>query len=274
MDGRKRCKSCKQNLPLDMFYKGRANCRGCHNRARRAPPPPPPSKKKGPFEPVSSDEELDESTKNQKDIDFSKPQVILAVGKPRRGKSHLIKYLILKNTVDNKIFQFGIVFTRTKWDSDYKYIPKQHVFEGYQPEVLKLYLEHLTEMKNPPPNFVVFDDLLGALNNNDGELQNFIISHRHYNTTIFLAAQFLNKGSSTTLRECCTDAFMFNSMQFLTIKALFENFGQGYRSVAKFKKAFFKCTSEPFTAMWFNNDQGAYYCYRAPKVLPAVRLRY
>lgn len=268
---RKTCKRCGQRLHDSAFYQGRAVCRSCYNIGRSKQQKP--KKRRGLFEPVSSDDEVSQP-KTLRDISFDEPQVVLVVGKPRRGKSYLIKYLLEKNSIDIPKFQFGIVFTRTKWDNDYDYLPKRHVFEGYDPSVLEEYLHHLTEMKDPPPNFVVFDDLLGALNNNAGELQNFIISHRHYNTTIFLAAQFLNKGSSTVLRECCTDAFMFNSMQFLTIKSLFENFGQGYRSLPKFKRAFMKATRKQFTAMWFNNDTGAYYEYTAPANLPDVKFRY
>ena len=56
-------------------------------------------------------------------IDFTTPQIVVCVGKPKRGKSNTTKYFILKNTADKKHFKFGIVFSRTaKLNEDYDYI--------------------------------------------------------------------------------------------------------------------------------------------------------
>src|ERR1700733_4551004 len=104
------------------------------------------------------------------DIDFTKPRIIICLGKPDSGKTNTIKYLILKNSVDKKIFNFGLVFTRTKFNNkDYTYIPDKYIIEGYNEDVLKKFIAFLRDLiqKNTKFNcFIVFDDLIGILNRN------------------------------------------------------------------------------------------------------------
>ena len=70
-------------------------------------------------------------------LDFKNPQVVVCVGKPKRGKSYAVRWMILKNTVDKNRFKFGIVFTKTKFNKSFDYLPDQYVFEDYDPAVLE-----------------------------------------------------------------------------------------------------------------------------------------
>ena len=114
-----------------------------------------------------------------KDINFDKPQIVVCVGRPRMGKSNAVKYFLLKNILNKKIFKFGIVFTRTKFNDDYKYIPDKYIYTEYKPELLKKYMNGLEKLKKKtgtiPPNFVIMDDQQGLLNRQDSILTNFII---------------------------------------------------------------------------------------------------
>ena len=38
---------------------------------------------------------------------FETPQVVVSVGRPKKGKSNSVKWMILKNSVDNKHFKYG-----------------------------------------------------------------------------------------------------------------------------------------------------------------------
>ena len=149
------------------------------------------------------------------DIDFKKvAQVVLLLGRPNSGKSVAIRYLVVKNSLPPRsIFQFGICFTRTKFNSDYAFLPKEAVISGYDEEVLKTYLEGLEKVKEHgkkvPPNFVIFDDLMGLLSKNDPFLINFFGTHRHTNTSIFLATQHLKSGANTSLSEVMIKAIVF-----------------------------------------------------------------
>ena len=159
------------------------------------------------------------------ELDFENPQVVVCVGKPKRGKSWTTRYLILKNSVDQKIFKYGIVFTRTKWNKDYDYIPEEYVYDTYDSEILENYLQGLQNAEKIEPNFVVFDDQQGLINRNDPVLQNFVACHRHFKCTIFFNFQYLY-GSSPLIRECTTIAILFNSKGERTLRGLYENFGQ------------------------------------------------
>ena len=69
-------------------------------------------------------------------INFDVPQVVVCLGKPKRGKSNMTKYFILKNSVDKRHFQFGLVFSRTaKMNEDYDYIPEEYIYDVYDPEI-------------------------------------------------------------------------------------------------------------------------------------------
>ena len=213
------------------------------------------------------------------DIDFSKPRVILLIGKPRRGKSNSIKYFILKNSGERKHFKFGLVFTGSKFNNDYNYIPDDYIFEGYQENVLENYLLELEQMKKKdgkiPPSFIILDDLVGILNKYDGHFTNFVTKHRHYNITIFLAVQHLNTGASTTLREVCTHALMYRSSGYNTIKSLWLNFGQRFDKYNDWKKFFVEHTTEPFTALLYDASNEVYSEFRSPYMGDVnVKLKY
>lgn len=185
------------------------------------------------------------------------PACMLLIGKPKRGKSNAVKYFLLKNLVSG-VFKFGLVFTRTKYSKEYEYLPDKYIYSGFETEILENFLRGMEELlvkgKEIPPNFIVFDDLLGLLSKNNPILLNFFACHRHTNTTIFLATQHLKTGSATTLREICTDAIMFNSKHKNTVEALFECFGQLFDNYNDFKNHFFEVSSEPFTAMYYKQD--------------------
>ena len=67
------------------------------------------------------------------EIDFKNPQIVVCIGKPKRGKSNATKYFILKNSIDKKIFKYGIVFTKTKFNNDYNYVPSQYLYTEFNP---------------------------------------------------------------------------------------------------------------------------------------------
>ena len=82
-----------------------------------------------------------------KDINFKKPQIVVCVGRPRMGKSNAVRYFLLKSILNKKIFKFGIVFTRTKFNDDYSYIPEKYIYTEYKPELLKKYMNGLEKLK-------------------------------------------------------------------------------------------------------------------------------
>ena len=203
------------------------------------------------------------------DLSFKNPQVVVCVGKPKRGKSYAVKHMLLKNTVDKNIFKFGIVFTKTKFNKDFDYLPDQYVFENYDPNVLQQYLDTVKNQDQIQPSFIIFDDIQGVINPNDPVLTSLIACHRHYKISIFFCFQYIyGRGSTPVLRECTTYALLFNSKGDRTLRALYESFGQLFDNFNEFKDYFLSCTSEPFTAMLYiqdiDNKEDNYLQYKAP----------
>lgn len=202
-------------------------------------------------------------------LNFKYPQVTVCVGKPKRGKSYAVRWMILKNTIDKKIFKYGIVFTKTKFNGDFNYIPDEYVYENYDPEILEQYLDGIKQQQKIQPSFIIFDDIQGVIEANDPVLTSLIACHRHYKISIFFCFQYIyGRGSTPVLRECTTNAILFNSKGDRTLRALYENFGQLFDSYNDFKEYFLKCTSEPYTAMLYIQDldhiEDNYLQFKAP----------
>lgn len=192
------------------------------------------------------------------DLDFTKPQVCVCIGKPSRGKSYAVRWMILKNTIDprSKIFSYGIVFSRTgKWNKDYEYIPDEYVYEDYDPTVLETYLEGIKQQKKIKPSFIIFDDIQGVLSAFDPVLNSLVACHRHYKISLFFCFQYIyGRGSFPVLRECTSIAILFNSKGDRTLRALYENFGQLFDDFKSFKDYFLHITSEKYVGMLYVQD--------------------
>ena len=95
-------------------------------------------------------------------LDFTTPQIVVSIGKPKRGKTNCLKYFILKNTVDNKIFKYGIVFSKTaSFNKDYTYMPKEYIYSDFDemPQILEKFIDGISKLKKKQPCFCVFEEL-------------------------------------------------------------------------------------------------------------------
>ena len=216
----------------------------------------------------------------QRNLKLNKPKVVLLLGKPRRGKTHALKHLILSQVKhSSNPFQYGVVFTGSDFSDEYSWIKPEFVCSDYSDDKLQIWLQQLKD-KHPkiPHTFIVFDDLVGLINQSRGYWTNFVCNHRHYNVTIFITAQYLMRGVSPTFRECVNFAILFNSKTYITLKAIHESFGQLFESFKEFKAHFLRITVPKFQAMLYDQDkeflQGNYVSYKAPKKIPRVMLRF
>ena len=88
------------------------------------------------------------------------PAILLACGKPKSGKSHLIKYFMYTH---RKYYDYGIVFTKTKFNNAYDYIPDLFVHPNYDEKKLKNLMKLQANLINKGIKkkcFVIFDDCL------------------------------------------------------------------------------------------------------------------
>jgi hypothetical protein len=92
-----------------------------------------------------------EPVRDMSQLRLISPSVNLLVGKPKRGKSHLLKYLIYYYTIgdapDENKYQWLVVFTGSKFNNDFKgMIPDRSVIEmnrNTYEQLLSGYLEKL-----------------------------------------------------------------------------------------------------------------------------------
>jgi hypothetical protein len=200
-------------------------------------------------------------------------------GKSFRGKSHFLRYLITDRMLSKKL-EFGLVFTGTKYNTDYDFFPDDKVFEGYNEEVLKKYVDNLKAIKKKegevPPSFIIFDDLVGVLNNQTDFFMNFITTARHLNINIFVCVQYLTgkKAISTTMRAQTTHAVLFKPRMKNTIENLYRSFGGLFENEKEFKDHFMKITKEPYCGMLYleheDNMDKNYICVKAPAEYPKI----
>ena len=68
------------------------------------------------------------------------PVSMLICGKPKSGKSHVIKYLLYCFTAKQdlyKRFSYGVIFCKTSFNKSYDYIPSSWVYSKYEPDALE-----------------------------------------------------------------------------------------------------------------------------------------
>jgi hypothetical protein len=198
--------------------------------------------------------------KNFNKLIFEANPCFLFVGKPKSGKSNGIKAVIMSQCLKKRSrYDFGLVFTGTKFNKDYDYIPKQYIIEGYDENVLQKFLdiikERIEKEKKIPISFIIIDDMMGILNNYESLLTHVITCRRHYKIDIYLACQYVARCSSTTLRACVSYAVLFATRDRASLEALYKSFGGLFEKYNDFKNHFFKITDQKYKAMCYNNEQ-------------------
>lgn len=230
--------------------------------------------------------------------EFQKPSVFLFVGKPRRGKSHFLKYLFHSNLLSPEVkkenkYNYGLVFCAGSSLVEYKggfsptgekikpLIPSNFCIEGYQEEKLFEFLDHLQSLhqknKKLPRGFIIFDDLVGLLNASNKSFMNFITCYRKYNLDVYISIQYL-KAIPPTIRECISFSFVFNTKHQISLKNIYESFASDFDSFDAFTKQFKKQTIEPHSCMCFIehviNPEQNYFTIIAPKKLPNITYKF
>jgi hypothetical protein len=191
------------------------------------------------------------------------PKVWVLVGACASGKTHMLKfihYLYAKR----KHFKFGITYTPTKFTGDYNWAPDRSImafdedhFKSYIDSLKKKVEEGVEKHGNGfklPHNYVVFDDNNGVLTQSPFMI-NFISTHRHTSTTVFVLSQLLTaRGAvSTTMRANTSFALMWPTSSGNAIKGLFDNYG-GLMNKDEFKDALNSCRERKFSCLVLKNS--------------------
>jgi hypothetical protein len=203
------------------------------------------------------------------------PSVIILAGKPQSGKSYLIKYFMYEH---RKVFDYGIVLTKTKFNDGYNYIPSNYIHPDYDDTKIKSLmkiqadLHHKGVKKNA---FIILDDCLTSETNSQ-TFTDLITQHRHYNITVIISTQYIYK-INPTIRECTNYAIIFRPSTDRSIKALFESYGSHFNKLDDFKKYVIENTGEyQFVFVDVNSQSDEigkiYRVLKAPSKIPYFKL--
>ncbi len=190
------------------------------------------------------------------------PYVAVFIGKPRSGKTFCMRGIVYNSTLVDKHWKFGRCYsTSGQYNEDWKdYLPK-HAIKPWDPDEFQNYIESLRLYRekhgNIPPNFIIFDDLLGMKDFlNNSFVLNFFSCHRHTGTTVLLSAQYTGKGTNTVLREITNYAFMWKSLTVRSREYLADNFGVLCSDKDKFLKLLDKATmSKDYGCLFYNANK-------------------
>ncbi len=229
--------------------------------------------------------------KNKRLIDelFDPPdglaQMWVCVAKSGKGKSYFVRYL-LTDRLSTGRWKYGLVFTRTKFNGDYDFLPDNRVIEGYNENILRRYMNNLRKIakekgkESLPHNFIVFDDLQGVLNNQTNWFNNFLATFRHTNTNLIVCNQYLSgkNAVSPIAREQTNYAVMFKSRTRRTLENLYESYGGLFPKFNDFKSYFMAATEQKYTAMLYSERvdelENNYITIQAPEDYPKMQFKF
>lgn len=215
-------------------------------------------------------------------LDFSRGRIFCLIGKQGSGKSYALKSLI-KQCSEDGIFAFGHCWCSTAFTNDYDFLPKESVDDKYSEEALERYINKLREWmennpdKDLPPSFIIFDDLLGKINMYTGFFTNLVACYRHFNISIFITSQYINK-LGTLLREMTDYGFLFKSRFRNTKESLYNAFGQQLKNQEEFNYYLEEATKEKHSCLLYvadkNTVEEAYSSFMAPSDDKPFKLKY
>lgn len=182
------------------------------------------------------------------DILSDEPQFRTFVGAPKQGKSFLMKHLLIAAALKN-IYDFGLVFSPTKFNKAYDWLPADAVHPRYNENVLASFIMLMRDLvENHDFDgrvFLVFDDCVGAVNWGSDLLSNLFTTFRHHKIDVYISTQYVYK-VPTTVREVCDMTVMFRMTNKRSLVALYETCGQEFHGETDDGKANYKAGYDAF----------------------------
>jgi hypothetical protein len=218
------------------------------------------------------------------------PKIFVMVGKCDSGKSHFLEYMMYVYG-QRKQFKFGLCFTSTGFTGAYDYLPKKSVQE-FDMDYLEEYVVSLRKRIeagkaehgrkwNLPHNFIIIDDSLGLVGNS-AFFMNFVATHRHTRTTVFLLTQGLTAARScnTVVRNNTNFAMMWPTPNGDAHVGLYKAYGTMCGKLSDFTKELNMCRERMYSCLVFkaNSDyttrEQAYTRVLAPADIPEFQYNF
>lgn len=216
------------------------------------------------------------STKSS--LDIKHPSVILVNGRARGGKSTFIKTIMYKY---RNYFDYGICFSNTAGiDGNFNYLDLKFTHLEYNENVLKQLMDLQGFLKRKEINkkvFIIFDDILGDHIFKSRYFIKICTQFAHYNATVILSTQHCNSVSSL-IRSNAIYVAIFQSTTEVSIKAIFQSYGQSFETYNDFKNYMNQNTGN-YNFIWVNTTSGEqdlnkkYEKLRCPTTLPNFKIK-
>lgn len=98
---------------------------------------------------------------------------------------------------------------------------------------------------------VILDDQAGLFKNGTGPMVNYVIKHRHSNTSLIIVTQAY-KEIPKTIRTNCNSIILFNIPNLSELKVIYEE-NPEQMDFDTWKKCYQYCTEEQYSFMYINN---------------------
>ena len=160
-------------------------------------------------------------------MDVKLPFSMIVVSKRNSGKSYLVKHLLKLFMVDNKLFNYIVLFSSTAHLSkDFDCLPKKSVQEDFSSAKVNKILDfqkQYKESKNPKQCLIILDDTIGAkLDPSFKTNLDLLFSRgRHFNISIIFISQYIKNYISTTIRNNI-DYLLFSINNYNVIKIIYD----------------------------------------------------
>lgn len=208
-------------------------------------------------------------------MEIEVPSLMILNGAQGAGKSHAIKYIMhkLRNT-----FKYGLVFTNTFFDDNpFDYIPSEYIHPEYDEDVLNNLMDiqkKLIEKDVINEAFVIFDDCMDDPNQfQSSALKRLTTQLRHYHITVIFSTQYANH-LPPRMRTNAMAIIIFKTDTEVSLRALYQSYGQHFESFHSFKKFLMKNIGNHKFVYYKKNSKNKYQVMLAPKNIPKFKIKY
>lgn len=225
------------------------------------------------------EEEKAEDTDTRHPFDrVSMPGLSLVNSKSQGGKSHLIHCLFYHHRKKFKRGKGrGIVFSNTSFNSaNITFVPRCFKHMRYNPEVLREMMRLQMEIPEDerPLTFILFDDCITELQDNDKVLFEACTQTPHYNLFILISTQHVNSVPSFA-RDNAFQTFLFKMFTENSLKACYQSYGQDFNNMNDFRDKVNKKLAKHVFAFSDRQEQGPWIFLKCPPgPLPKFMLDY
>ncbi len=179
-------------------------------------------------------------------------------GKPRSGKTTLIKHLIISNLLQ---FDYIVVISGTKFSKNFHFLKELGIRYTMLDTIklndkLKILLDNQekTVLKEKEHNMlIIFDDVMGLFKSCKYS-QYINASYRHYNVSLIFSFQAVT-GNDSKSRTCHNHAFLFKMKNKQSYEHFKDNFLFEYKNAQEVYKYLMSGLRKPYVFLYIDLDE-------------------